>query len=71
MIPKIKKILYTTDLSQNSVYAFYFAVDLAQQHHANIIILHAVEPISLAVMPYMEREKIAKIQKDHIGGAME
>ena len=71
MIPKIKKILYTTDLSQNSVYAFYFAVDLAQQHNANIIILHAVEPLSPAVMPYMEREKIAKIQKDNIGEAME
>ena len=71
MIPKIEKILYATDLSQNSAYAFYFAVDLAQQRNANIIILHAVEPISPAVMPYIERKKIAKIEKDNIEEAID
>jgi nucleotide-binding universal stress UspA family protein len=46
MIPIIKKILYATDLSKNSEYAFYYAVDLAKKHDAETIILHAVEPIS-------------------------
>ena len=46
MIPKIKKILYATDLSKNSEYAFYYAVDMAKKHDAEIIILHTVEPIS-------------------------
>jgi nucleotide-binding universal stress UspA family protein len=46
MIPKIKKILYATDLSRNSAYAFYYAVDLAKKHDAEIIILHTMEPIS-------------------------
>ena len=46
MIPKIKKILYATDLSKNSEYAFYYAVDMAKKHDAEIIILHAIEPIS-------------------------
>jgi len=46
MIPKIKKILYATDLSKNSAYAFYYAVDMAKKHDAEIIILHAMEPIS-------------------------
>ena len=46
MIPKIKKILYATDLSKNSEYAFYYAVDMAKKHDAEIIILHTIEPIS-------------------------
>ena len=45
MIPQIKKILYTTDLTKNSLYAFYFAVDLARKHDASITILHCVETI--------------------------
>jgi nucleotide-binding universal stress UspA family protein len=44
MIPQIKKILYATDLTKNSSYAFFYAVDMARGHHASIVILHAVEP---------------------------
>ena len=51
MIPQIKKILYATDLSQNSAYAFYYAVDLAQERGAKIIILNVIEPVSPAVTP--------------------
>ena len=45
MIPQIKKILYATDLTKNSAYAFYYAVDTAKKHNAEIIILHTIEPI--------------------------
>jgi nucleotide-binding universal stress UspA family protein len=45
MIPQIKKILYATDLSENSSYAFFYAIDLAQRHDAKIVILHVIEPI--------------------------
>ncbi len=45
MIPHIKKILYATDLSKNSSYAFLYAADLARQHDAKIVIVHAIEPI--------------------------
>jgi len=45
MIPQIKKILYATDLSKNSAYAFFYAVDMAKKHGARVVILHAVEPI--------------------------
>jgi nucleotide-binding universal stress UspA family protein len=71
MIPKIRKILYATDLSENSAYAFHFAIDLAQKYSANIIILHAVEPIPADVMPYMERETKVKIEKDNIRESIE
>jgi nucleotide-binding universal stress UspA family protein len=46
MIAQIKKILYATDLMKNSLYPFYFAVDLARKHGASIIILHCVEKLS-------------------------
>jgi nucleotide-binding universal stress UspA family protein len=45
MIPQIKKILYTTDLTKNSSHALYFAIDLARKNEAKIIILHCVEAI--------------------------
>ena len=45
MIPEIKKILYATDLSKNSAYAFFYAVDMAKKHNASIVILHTIEPI--------------------------
>jgi nucleotide-binding universal stress UspA family protein len=46
MIPKIKKILYATDLSSNSLYAFRYAVNSAEKHNAKMVILHVFEQIS-------------------------
>ena len=51
-IPQIKKILYATDLSKNSSYAFLYAIDVAKKNDARIIILHAIEPIP----PYVEAQ---------------
>ena len=45
MIPQIKKILFATDLSKNSAYAFYYAVHMAKRDEAKIVILHAIEPL--------------------------
>ena len=45
MIPQIKKILYATDLSKNSSYAFLYATDVARRHDAKIVILHVIERI--------------------------
>ena len=51
MIPQIKRILYATDLSKNSSYAFFYAMDLAKRYNSRIVILHSIEsghPISYA-----------------------
>lgn len=53
MIKKINKILYATDLSENSAYAFRYAIDLAQKYDAKIIIFHAMEPIPPYVRHYV------------------
>ena len=47
MIPEIKKILYTTDLSENARFAFGYAVSLANRYGAEIVILHAIEEFPL------------------------
>lgn len=46
MVPQIKKILYATDLTANSAYAAYFALDLAHKYQAKIVILHCTETFS-------------------------
>jgi nucleotide-binding universal stress UspA family protein len=46
MIPEIKKILYTTDLSENARYAFSYAASLANRYDAGITILHVLEEMS-------------------------
>jgi nucleotide-binding universal stress UspA family protein len=49
MIPKIEKILYTTDLSQNSEYVFGYAMNLAIKYDATLIVLYVIEPIQPSV----------------------
>ncbi len=49
MIPRIRSILYATDLSKNSAYAFRYAVNSAEHHGANIHILHIQGRISDSV----------------------
>jgi len=46
MIPDIKKILYATDLSDNSAYALRYAINSAIKHDAGIVILHVFELIT-------------------------
>ena len=48
MIADIKKILYATDLSPNSVYALRYALNSAIKHDADIIILHVFEKVDPA-----------------------
>jgi nucleotide-binding universal stress UspA family protein len=54
MIPKIKKILYATDLSPNSAYAFRYAINSAIKHNARIVILHVFEFFSAAARSQIE-----------------
>jgi nucleotide-binding universal stress UspA family protein len=49
MIPQIKRILYATDLTKNSAYAVYFAMDLAMKHDAKVVILHCTRLIPASV----------------------
>ncbi len=63
MVPSIKQILYATDLTKNSAYAFYFAADMARRHDARIVILHCMAPIQ-AQMHYKAEFKSDKTLKE-------
>lgn len=45
MIPKIKRILYATDLSENAKFAFSYAADLACHYDAKLTILSVMESL--------------------------
>jgi nucleotide-binding universal stress UspA family protein len=70
MIPQIKRILYTTDLSDNSSFVFRYAINSAKKHDATIIILHVLEPSSATtnaiVHPYLTEGQEKKISEDKI-----
>jgi nucleotide-binding universal stress UspA family protein len=70
MIPEIKKILYATDLSPDSVYVLRYAMNSAIKHDADIIILHVfekVDPASNVMLDlYLYQEQHQKILAEHI-----
>jgi acetoin utilization protein AcuB len=76
MIPPVKKILYATDLSKNSSYAFLYAIDMAKRLDAMIVILHAIEPIpGYAKLPSAtdelekrQHEELVESMKTHLQG---
>lgn len=43
MTQDIKRILYATDLTENSTYAFGYALNLAKKHDAVINVLHVID----------------------------
>ena len=71
MIPTIKKILYTTDLSDNSAYALGYAINSAEKHDADIVILNVIEPLNPATQTlltgYFPVADIQKILDEKIG----
>lgn len=54
MIPEIKNILYATDLTKNSAYAFRYAIASAKKFNAQIHLLHVVEKIPSSVEGYLK-----------------
>jgi nucleotide-binding universal stress UspA family protein len=69
MVPEIKKILFTTDLSKESRQAFDYAVSLAGRYGARITILHVLEELSESSSAHLRNfigeEKYRQLQKDH------
>ena len=54
MTPKIKKILYATDLSANSAYALGFALKSASLYHAEMVILHVFDRPTIGYAPMLD-----------------
>ena len=69
MFPEVKKILYTTDLSENARYAFGYAASLAVRYTATITVLHVLENLSpsafLLVSEILGEERWTNLKKQN------
>jgi nucleotide-binding universal stress UspA family protein len=68
MIPMIKKILFTTDLSENSKHAFTYAAVSAARHGARIVLLHVREELKTGIEQHVAslfgQERWRKMQEE-------
>ena len=75
MLPTIRRILYATDLSPNSAYAFRYAINSAIKHDAKMIILHVFESLSPAMCAqvelYLDSEQRKKIFDDRLSQTLD
>jgi len=69
MLPKIRRILYATDLSENARYAYGYAADLAAKYDAKVTILFVIEQIShmtdIYVNDILGSEKWKELKEGH------
>lgn len=68
MLPTIKTILYATDLSKNSAFAFRYALQLADAFDAKITILYILPVIDSAmevpIIGYLGEEEYYKLREE-------
>jgi nucleotide-binding universal stress UspA family protein len=68
MMPRIDHVLYATDLSQNAVFAFRYAIHCAMKHNARISLLHVLEPLSATsgalAEAMLSREQLQTLRND-------
>jgi nucleotide-binding universal stress UspA family protein len=74
MIPKInvKNILYATDLSENALYAFGYAVSLADAYGAKLTLLHVLSErpnLDARVIGYVTQSQWDAIKETHVDEA--
>jgi nucleotide-binding universal stress UspA family protein len=64
--PKYKKVLFCTDFSEGSDYAFQFALGIANRDKGHLYILHVIpdNPYQKYAETYMTEEDVEKKQKD-------
>lgn len=65
MIPEIKKILYATDLSDNSRQSLSWAMALATKHNAKLLMLNVIEDVSSSpsVQIYFSEQEWNQLKK--------
>ena len=64
--PKYKKVLFCTDFSEGSDYAFQFALGIAKRDRGLLYILHVIpdNPYQKYAETYITKEDLGKKQKD-------
>ena len=69
MVPQIKRILFTTNLSKESRLAFDYAISLAMQYGASVTILHVMEESRWTTTSYpknlLGEERWQRLRESH------
>ena len=69
MVPEIKKILFTTNLSPDARKAFDYAVSLADRYEAVITVVHVMEEVShssdVHIRSFLGEDKWQELQETH------
>lgn len=74
MTQLISKVLFTTDMSDNSTHAFGHAISLVKAMNARLHVLHVTEPLSdearITMQMFMQnksmRDEALKSRRDHV-----
>lgn len=63
MLPEIKRILFTSDLTASSRHAFQYAASVAGRFCADIVFLYVMEEISMSARAFLDDDTIRKIKE--------
>ncbi|HSO18626.1 MAG TPA: universal stress protein [Desulfosarcina sp.] len=63
MQPKINRILFTSDLSDNSKHAFQYASAIAGRFCAGLVFLYVMEDVPMSAKAFLDEEMIEKIRR--------
>jgi nucleotide-binding universal stress UspA family protein len=64
MVPEIRKILFTSDLSETSKHAFTYALSLAGRYKAEVVFLYVMHEIESSVKPFISPELLESFRRD-------
>ena len=69
MIPEIKRVLFSTDLSENSRHAFHYAAAIASRFDADMVLIHVQESAPQSTQEQLRsmfgEEKWLQLQEEH------
>ena len=72
--PKVKTILYASDLGGGTIPVFHHALAMAKQYDAEILMVHVVEPMSdsakAVIKSYLAKDITNDVQKDVMKGTL-
>lgn len=62
MFPEIKRILFTSDLTETSKFAFSYAVSLASHYCAEVVFLYVMEEVPHSAKGFLDQETLERIR---------
>jgi nucleotide-binding universal stress UspA family protein len=64
MVPEIRKILFTSDLTETSKHAFSYALSMAARYKAQMVFLYVMEEVPGNVRAFIDQEVIDRVRRE-------